>query len=160
MCHISFPFFLAKYRVPFLTLKNGIYRIQHVFKNMDYIKHVCSRRYFSMPQKQIKKQNWDKNLSWCGSYTRLRVELAIAWAERVYLPLLLSQIHWLALKSDVVPKILWADFILRLSDEPRPLSAKLQPKKGSKNPLISFLFILLHIPPDLSSTNSQFLLLA
>ncbi len=63
---ISFPFFLVKYRVPFLTPKWNMYSC---FQNMDYIKPCFIKSVtFSMPQKQIKKSRTGMYLNWCSSY--------------------------------------------------------------------------------------------
>lgn len=125
----------------------------HVFQKYGLYRKPCLRLnplLLVCHKKQNKKVKVGLKSNWCSKlYQSYGLNLPLHGAEGVAPLFLLTQKFTgslLKIGAIVLPKILWADFILRLSDEPRPIVCpKLQPKKESKNHSHLFLFILLHI---------------
>lgn len=119
----------------------------HVFQKYGLYRKPCLRLnplLLVCHKKQNKKAKVGTKSNWCSKlYQSYGLNLLLGGEPRGCTPLFAhAKIHWLAPKigAIVLPKILWSDFILRLSDEPRPIVCpKLQPKKREQFAPLIFL---------------------
>lgn len=121
----------------------------HVFQKYGLYRKPCLRLnplLLVCHKKQNKKAKVGTKSNWCSKlYQSYGLNLLLGGEPRGCTPLFAhAKIHWLAPKfgAIVLPKILWADFILRPSDECVRLSAlRIAAKKKESKKSLSSLFI-------------------